>query len=125
MAGPGIAVHGALPDAEVVELMEQCYAVCLAGEEDFGIVAVEAHAAGKPVVAFARGGALESVEEGITGVFFHAQTVEALAAAIVASEQLQTAPVEIAERARRFGRPAFRTNLLAAIAGGLARHGEA
>ena len=57
-------------------------AVCVAGEEDFGMVAVEAQAAGKPVVAYARGGALETVEDGVTGVLFEEQTAASVAAAI-------------------------------------------
>ena len=80
-----------------------CRAVCVAGEEDFGIVAVEAQAAGKPVVAYGRGGALETVDEHLTGVFFREQTVDSLVAAITACERLDTPPEVIAERARRFG----------------------
>ncbi len=51
----------------VIELLESCRAVCVAGEDDFGIVAVEAQAAGKPVVAYGRGGALETVQRRTDG----------------------------------------------------------
>ena len=57
LAGPGVVFHGAVDDATVVELMQSCRAVCIAAEEDFGIVALEAQAAGKPVIAYGRGGA--------------------------------------------------------------------
>ena len=90
--------------------------MCVAGEEDFGIVAVEAQAAGKPVVAYGRGGALETVEEHLTGVFFREPTVDSLVAAITACERLDTPPEVIAERARRFGPASFRQNLVATIA---------
>jgi glycosyltransferase involved in cell wall biosynthesis len=100
----------------VVELLESCSAVCVAGAEDFGIVAVEAQAAGKPVLALGRGGALETVEEGVTGVFFHDQTEESLAQALKVIQQLATPPEVIAAHAARFSRAAFRRNLLAAIA---------
>jgi glycosyltransferase involved in cell wall biosynthesis len=111
IAGPGIRLHGAVDDDVVVELMQDCNAVCVAAEEDFGLVAVEAQAAGKPVVAYGRGGALETVDEGFTGVFFHERTEESVIAAITASERVDTSPECIAERARRFSPAAFRARL--------------
>ena len=70
-------VHGRLPDEAVTELMQSCRAFCLPGVEDFGMTPVEANAAGKPVVAFAAGGALETLEEGVSGAFFREYTAEA------------------------------------------------
>jgi glycosyltransferase involved in cell wall biosynthesis len=116
IAGKHVTFHRSPSDATVTELMEGCRAVCVAGEEDFGIVAVEAQAAGKPVVAYGRGGALETVEEHLTGVFFREQTVDSLVAAITASERLDTPAGVIAERAHRFGVASFRWSLIAAIA---------
>jgi glycosyltransferase involved in cell wall biosynthesis len=115
-AGAGVSFHGSVSENSVVELLESCSAVCVAGAEDFGIVAVEAQAAGKPVLALGRGGALETVEEGVTGVFFHDQTEESLAQALKVIQQLATPPEVIAAHAARFSRAAFRRNLLAAIA---------
>jgi glycosyltransferase involved in cell wall biosynthesis len=115
-AGPGTTFHGAAPEETVTQLLETCSTVCVAGEEDFGIVAVEAQAAGKPVVAYGRGGSLETVEEQVTGVFFREKTVDSLVAAITASERLNTPPEVIAAWARRFGGATFRRNLVAAIA---------
>ena len=115
IAGAGVAFHGAVSADRLVELFEGARAVCIAGTEDFGLVAIEAQAAGKPVVAHASGGALETVEDGVTGVLFEEQTQESIAAAIVACERVPSTPEEIAARAARFGRAAFRRGLLGAI----------
>jgi glycosyltransferase involved in cell wall biosynthesis len=115
IAGPNVAFHGSASDATVIELLESCAAVCVAGEEDFGMVAVEAQAAGKPVVAFGRGGALETVEDGVTGVLFGDQSVGSFVAAVKACQKLATSPELIAARAERFSIGAFRTNLVGAI----------
>jgi glycosyltransferase involved in cell wall biosynthesis len=114
-AGPTVTFHGRLDDAAVAELMEGCRAVCLPGTEDFGIVPVEANAAGKPVVAFADGGALETVQDGVTGAFFAEPTAESLLAAIRRADGIETSPDEIARSARRFSRDAFRHGFRAAI----------
>lgn len=66
LAGPSVTFHGGASDETVVELMEGCSALCVAAEEDFGIAAVEAQAAGKPVIAYGRGGSLETIDEGVT-----------------------------------------------------------
>ena len=67
-AGPTVSFQGNLSDTDVTALMENCRAFCLPGTEDFGIAPVEANAAGKPVVAFGAGGALETVQESLHGV---------------------------------------------------------
>ena len=108
LAGPTVSFHGLLDDDEITELLERCRAVCLPGVEDFGIVPVEANAAGKPVVAFAAGGALETQEEGVTATFFREPTVESLEEAIRRLADLDTSPEEIAGAAARFSRRAFR-----------------
>lgn len=85
MAGPTVLIAGWRPDDDVRDHFRRCRAVIFPGEEDFGIVPVEAIACGKPVVAYARGGALETVLEGPalrTGVLFQEQTVESLSAAV-------------------------------------------
>jgi glycosyltransferase involved in cell wall biosynthesis len=111
LAGPTVTLHGFLDDAEVAELMERCRAVCVAAEEDFGIVAVEAQAAGKPVIAYGGGGSLETVDDGYTGVFFHERTEDSVLAALAASERLDASPERIAEHAQRFSPEAFRLRL--------------
>jgi glycosyltransferase involved in cell wall biosynthesis len=85
LAGPTVSFTGWVSDDEIRELYGRCAAVLFPGEEDFGIVPLEAMASGKPVVAFARGGALETVLEGpslSTGVLFSQQTVPSLADAL-------------------------------------------
>jgi len=115
IAGPKVTFHGAVDDQTVVELTQSCRTVCVAGEEDFGMVAVEAQAAGKPVVAYGKGGSLESVEAGLTGVFFHERTERDLIAAITAADALETPPDVIAEHAHRFSPATFRTRLTQVI----------
>lgn len=82
MAGPSVEFLGRASDETVVELMATCRAYVFPGSEDFGIVPVEAQACGKPVVAYRDGGALETVVEGETGVFFDRPDPESLAAAV-------------------------------------------
>ena len=78
ISAPNIEFLGFKDDATVKEYLENCRALIFPGEEDFGITPVEAMAAGKPVLAYARGGALESVISGKTGEFFFEQTVESM-----------------------------------------------
>lgn len=110
-AGPTVRFLGRLPDSEITELFERCRAFCLPGAEDFGITPVEANAAGKPVVAFAGGGALETIEDGVTGVFFAEHSVEALLGALRACDAVSSSPERIAQHVRRFSRRAFRERL--------------
>lgn len=110
-AGPKVRVLGSVDDASVVDLMQTCRAVCVAAEEDFGMAAVEAQAAGKPVIAYGRGGSLETVEHGLTGILFQERTEESLVRAIRACDRLDTSPERIAHRARRFSRSQFRARL--------------
>ncbi|MEO0534947.1 MAG: glycosyltransferase family 4 protein [Cyanobacteria bacterium P01_A01_bin.123] len=82
IARPNIKLLGKQSDAIVEDYMQRCQAFVFAAQEDFGITVVEAQAAGAPVIAFARGGATETVIEGKTGVFFIEQTVTALVDAV-------------------------------------------
>lgn len=121
LAGPETVFHGSVDDRAVVELLEDCRCVCVAAAEDFGIVAVEAAAAGKPVVAFAEGGALETVEDGVTGALFREPTVQALLSAIRRADALEAGPEDLATSVRRFAPERFRERLLGVIRGALAR----
>jgi glycosyltransferase involved in cell wall biosynthesis len=108
-AGPTVTFHGRLPDEAVTELMEGCRALCVAATEDFGITPVEANAAGKPVVAFAAGGALETLEDGVNAALFDRRTPAAVLDAIHRCDALDASPEEIAAGARRFSRDTFRS----------------
>jgi glycosyltransferase involved in cell wall biosynthesis len=82
MAGPSIEFLNRQPDDVVESYVGRCRALLFPGEEDFGLVPLEVNAAGRPVIAYHAGGALETVIEGVTGVFFHQATAESLAGAI-------------------------------------------
>jgi glycosyltransferase involved in cell wall biosynthesis len=93
--------------------MQRARAFVFAAEEDFGIMPVEAQACGTPVIAFGRGGALETVISGgpnslPTGLFFHEQTEEALMAAVDHFEQLRIDPLDCRRQAEKFGPARFR-----------------
>ena len=77
---------GSLDDSEIIVLLAHAKALLFPGIEDFGIVPVEAMAAGCPVIAYRKGGALETVLENVTGMFFDEQSPESLAKAIVELE---------------------------------------
>ncbi|NLT07150.1 MAG: glycosyltransferase family 4 protein [Solirubrobacterales bacterium] len=105
----GVEFLGRVSDAERDALFAGARALLFPGEEDFGIVPVEAQAAGVPVIAYGVGGACESVLDGETGVLFGEQTAASLAAAIDRFERLGIAGSDAPRRqARRFGRECFR-----------------
>jgi glycosyltransferase involved in cell wall biosynthesis len=103
-AGANVTFLGYQDDEHVRDEYRQALAVLLPGEEDFGIVPVEAHACGRPVVALARGGALETVIDGENGVLCPEPTVDALAAALSRVARLQFDSTAIARSAQRFSR---------------------
>lgn len=82
MAGPGVEFRTAVPQAELDDLYARCLAVVVGGEEDLGLVPIEANSAGRPAVAYARGGALETVVSGRTGVLFDLPEAGQVAAAM-------------------------------------------
>jgi glycosyltransferase involved in cell wall biosynthesis len=114
-AGPGAEFLGRVSDEEVVELLAGARALLFPGEEDFGIVPVEAQAAGVPVVAWGVGGVRDSVVDGETGVLFAEQTVASLAAAILELEGLDLNESAIRANARRFAPERFRAELTEVI----------
>lgn len=112
--GSGVTFLGRVSDARVAGLMAECRAFLHPQIEDFGISAVEVQAAGRPVIAFRGGGALETVVEGGTGLFFDEQSCESLAEALLkfeASEQSFVAD-RCQVQAARFARGRFRNELL-------------
>lgn len=116
-AGPGIEFLGRQPREVLRRHYQRCRALVFPGEEDFGIVPVEAMAAGRPVIAFRRGGATESVVEGVTGTFFESQRPEALRAAVLRLESMEERldPSTIRDHARRFDRSRFKRRMLQVV----------
>jgi glycosyltransferase involved in cell wall biosynthesis len=116
-AGSGSHVHmlGPLSDEEVLGLYRRTAAVLLPGEEDFGIVPVEAQACGRPVIALARGGALETIVDGVTGVLVDKPTPEALAAGIARAAQIAFDPRVIRQHALQCDRAVFASSIKSAI----------
>jgi glycosyltransferase involved in cell wall biosynthesis len=107
IAGPSIEFRGFVPRAELVDLFCRCRGYVVPGIEDFGIAPVEAMAAGKPVVAYAAGGAAETVLDGITGRFFHEPTVEALSSVLREVNATSFDPSACRRRAETFSRSRF------------------
>jgi glycosyltransferase involved in cell wall biosynthesis len=107
IAGPTVRFDGWVDDARLAEAYRGARALLFPGIEDFGIVPLEAQASGVPVIAFAEGGALETVVDGATGVLFAPRTVEALVEAIRRLDRLEFDPVRARAHAERFARPRF------------------
>ncbi len=112
LAGPTIRFTGRLSDEEVLHYYTHCRAFLFPGEEDFGITPLEAQAAGRPVIAYGAGGALASVVEGVTGLFFREQTAESLAATLTAFDERQFDPQAIRNHALEFDLPRFHRRIL-------------
>lgn len=107
LAGDGIELAGWRTDEEIRDLYRSSTAAILPGEEDFGIVPVEAQACGRPVVALGRGGALDTVIDGETGVLFEAPTVDSLAAALTRTAGIAWDASRIRRHAETFSRTRF------------------
>ncbi|NLB65262.1 MAG: glycosyltransferase family 4 protein [Lentisphaerae bacterium] len=112
LAGPSVEFVGRIPDEGVRELYRRCRFLVFPGEEDFGIVPLEAQACGKPVVAYGRGGLLETVVAGHTGVFFSEQTEEALLEAVAFAEEQTWERAAIRAHAEGFSEERFVRGLL-------------
>jgi glycosyltransferase involved in cell wall biosynthesis len=113
MAGRNIELLGWQSAPALAEHYARCRALIFPGLEDFGIVPVEAMAAGRPVIAYGRGGALETVVDGTTGLFFHEQTPEALLAAVDQFEKIEGSfsADSIEDLARRFDKSVFKERM--------------
>lgn len=112
-AGPNVTFLGRQPRARIRELLRGCKAFLFPGLEDFGIAPVEAMGVGRPVIAFAGGGALDTVIPGVTGELFAEQNVTSLAATLAAFDARAYDPAACQAQAARFSIPAFRANLTA------------
>ena len=107
IAGPTVRFAGMVDRRTLLDLFQRCHAYVVPGEEDFGIAPVEAMAAGKPVIAFRAGGALDTVVEGRTGVFFDSPDADSLAQAIGESEGITIDSADIRRHAESFDTAVF------------------
>ncbi|TAM84297.1 MAG: glycosyltransferase family 4 protein [Acidobacteria bacterium] len=134
MAGPTVEFMGRLDDASLRECYARSRAFLFPAEEDFGIAPVEAQSFGRPVIAYGRGGAIETVvgladggdPRSATGIFFREQTAESLAGAIVRFEETESTfnPEFIRASAQRFSLERFKEEFVKFAAGRLAEFQE-
>ncbi len=119
ISGANIRLLGSQPFAVIRDLYARCRAVVFPGIEDFGIVPVEAMASGKPVIAYGRGGVVDTIIDGVTGAFFHEQTVNAVVQAVRRFEERQPTFDQAAIRAHasRFSERAFKERFRSYIEG--------
>jgi len=108
MAANNIEFLGQLTDSQLLNYYEHCRAVIFPQEEDFGIVPLEAQACGKPVIAYRQGGALETVIEGKTGIFFDGQSEKAIIEAVNHFCTLQFDPKACYNNAKMFNKDRFK-----------------
>jgi glycosyltransferase involved in cell wall biosynthesis len=107
LAGPTITFAGRVSDEELVDIAQHSRGFLFPNEEDFGISAVEALAAGTPVIGYAKGGVLDIVQDGETGVLFNEQSVDSLVAAIKRFETLSFLPATLHRKSKRFAPSLF------------------
>jgi glycosyltransferase involved in cell wall biosynthesis len=110
-AGSSVQFMGRLSDNQVEYLASRCKALIFPGEEDFGIAPLEVAAAGRPCIAYRAGGALETVVDGVTGLFFDKQTPEDLAGAIEDFESREWSPLALQAHAHSFRREVFQERM--------------
>ena len=115
LANSNIEFLGTLTDAEVRDHYRRCRALIFPGEEDFGIVPLEAHACGSPVIAYAKGGVLETTVPSKTAIHFHKQTTKDLMAAIREFETCSFSSTEVRTHACRFAKTRFQQEMQAYI----------
>jgi glycosyltransferase involved in cell wall biosynthesis len=111
IAGPTVTFLGRLPNAEVEHYASRCRALLFPGEEDFGMAPLEIAAAGRPTIAYRAGGAVETIVEDVTGVFFDHQTPSDLASAIRRFETMDWRADILSAHASKFGIDVFRNSL--------------
>ena len=112
IAQPNVQILGYQPFSVMKAYLMKCKALIFPGVEDFGIVPLEAMACGKPVIAFAKGGALETVLDGLTGCLFYEQTVDSLNKVIYSFESdFNVEPSQIREKALSFSKENFKERI--------------
>jgi glycosyltransferase involved in cell wall biosynthesis len=124
LAGPTVRFAGRATDEDVARMLAAGRALVVTATEEFGIAAVEAQAAGRPVIALRHGGVVETLAEGRTGVFFDPCTPEALAATVRAFDALAIDPAACVANAARFAPASFQNGLEAVVEQALASKHE-
>ncbi|HML24738.1 MAG TPA: glycosyltransferase [Aggregatilinea sp.] len=112
LAGPTVQFLGYVPDDDLPDLFARCRAFIFPGLEDFGIAPVQAQAAGRPVIAYKGGGALDTVIPGKTGAFFDQPTVDSLAATLRAFDASTYDPAAVREHAMQFDSEVFKRQMM-------------
>ncbi|MFH1088694.1 MAG: glycosyltransferase [Patescibacteria group bacterium] len=117
LAGFSIDFLGWQNDTNKIKYLQNCRALIFPGEEDFGIVPVEAMAAGKPVIAYHKGGTLETIQAGVTGMFFDQPTVASLVQTLqeFLRKEKDFQPEKIAQQVAHFNKQRFQTELSSLI----------
>ncbi|MCA1644933.1 MAG: glycosyltransferase [Chloroflexi bacterium] len=121
-AGRDVEFIGRVSDTELKQLYAGCRGLVFPGEEDFGIAPLEANASGRPVIAYAGGGALDTVVDGKTGVLFEEQQVECVIGAIRRAEATAWAPDQLRAHARKFDSQVFRDQMQQFVGESIAAH---
>lgn len=114
IAGPNIEFTGMLSDDALIPLMQRCQATIFPSQDDFGLIPLEVNACGRPVLAYAGGGALETVAPGLSGQFFNVQSTDAIVVAVERFDPAHYNPAAIREHALAWDAPRFRERLVAA-----------
>lgn len=115
VAGETVEFKGKVTDEELLYYYRNCRALLFPGEEDFGITMVEVQLAGKPVVAYRAGGALEIVKDGVTGTFFNKQTVSSLSQVLINFKDSRYNGSDCRKNGRYFSDKKFKTSFLALL----------
>lgn len=102
LAGDTVTFAGLVDKATLVDLYAGCRALLFSSEEDYGLTPIEAQASGRPVIAYGAGGALETVIDGQSGIFFGEQTTDSLVDAIVRFERASFDPIRVRDSVARF-----------------------
>ncbi len=116
IAGPTVTFETSVDDSRYRELLSSARALIFCGEEDFGIVPVEAMAAGVPVIGFGKGGLLDTVVDGVTGILFHRQTEDALLDAVTRFDSHEFEIDKLRAHADQFSNAEFRRKFSAHLA---------
>ena len=111
LAGSTISFTGEVADEDLVHLYKNCRSLIQTQEEDFGITALEAQAVGKPVIALGKGGALETIQAGVTGVYFTEPTPQSLKQVLAQFDERKYLRENCQRQAEKFGKERFQSDL--------------